>query len=193
MKMQKGGISTGMIVLLAVLGFIVITALTCFSSYVSYFNYAVRTEQQLTAQQTDNRNILAQYGQKVAEAAQVPAMYRDDVDKVTTDAIQGRYGKDGSKATFQWLKEQNPNLDPKLYVQIQQIIEAGRDNFENGQRTLIDERRQYQTQLGGFWSGMWLRMAGFPKVDLKSFDIVSTDQADKAFKDKKEAGPIKLR
>jgi hypothetical protein len=35
-------------------------------------------------------------------------------------------------------------------------------------------------------------MAGYPKINLKDFDIVSTDRADTAFKTKKEA-PIQLR
>lgn len=164
-----------------------------FNSYVSAFNYGNQEEQNLQADQTNNRNILAQYGQKVQEVAQVPSMYTADLVKVTTAAIQGRYGKNGSKATFQWLKEQNPKLDPKLYQQVQQVIEAGRDDFQNGQTRLIDEKRQYQTALGSFWRGTFLRMAGYPKVNLASFDIVSTDRANDAFKSGKEAGPIQLR
>src|SRR5690606_7192000 len=102
-------------------------------------------ERQLEAIKTDNRNIYAQYGQKVLEVAQVPDMYIADVVKVTTAALEGRYGPDGSKAVFQWIQEQNPNVDPSLYRAVQQVIEAGRSDFENGQRRLIDVRRQYET------------------------------------------------
>ena len=38
-------------------------------------------------------------------------MYADDVARVTREAIEGRYGDKGSQATFQWLQEQNPQLD----------------------------------------------------------------------------------
>jgi uncharacterized protein (UPF0333 family) len=193
MMKQKGVISTGLVIALVAVAFFGLVGLTVFGSYVSAYNYGNKMENQLVAVQQDNKNILAQYGQKVMEVAQVPTMYKDDLVKVTTAAIQGRYGADGSKATFQWLKEQNPNLDASLYKQIQQVIEAGRDNFENGQRGQIDLLRQYNTQLGSFWGGMWLKFAGYPKVNLADFAIVSTGRADDAFKNHKEDGPIQLR
>lgn len=193
MKNQKGAISTGLLAVIAVFVFFVALAGIGFMSYVSAHNYGNTMENQLKAVQTDNRNILAQYGQKVMEVAQVPDMYADDVQRVTREAIEGRYGANGSQAMFQWLQEQNPQLDPSLYAKIQQVIEAGRNNFENGQRRQIDIRRQYETALGSFWQGMWLRFAGYPKVTLADFDIVSTDRADEAFRTKKEDGPIQLR
>jgi len=193
MMRQKGEISVGLVVAIVAVAFFGLVGLTGFSSYVSAYNYGNKTEKQLIAVQQENKNILAQYGQKVQEAAQVPSMYTADLTKITNAAIQGRYGKDGSQATMQWLKEQNPNLDPGLYRQIQQIIEAGRDNFENGQKGQIDLVRQYNTQLGTFWGGMWLKFAGYPKINLADFDIVSTDRADTAFKNHKEDGPIQLR
>jgi len=193
MKMQRGGVGIGLMVALAVLVVLIGSTLTLVGSYISAYNYGNTMEQQLKAVQTDNRNIYAQYGQKVLEVAQVPAMYRDDLTKVVTAAISGRYGADGSKATFQWLQEQNPSLDPSMYVKIQQVIEAGRDNFTNGQRRQIDLRRQYETALGSFWNGMFLKFAGYPKITLADFDIVSTDRANEAFETKKEAGPIQLR
>lgn len=164
-----------------------------FASYVSAFNYGNAIENQLKAAKENNRNKLAQYGQKVLEIAQVPDMYKKDMVEITTAAIQGRYGVDGSKATFQFLKEQNPTLDPSLYRQIQQVIEAGRNDFQAGQTAMIDIKRQYETALGSFWKGMWMRFAGYPKVNLADFDIVSTERADTVFKNKKEDGPLKLR
>jgi hypothetical protein len=181
------------IVVIAIAGFIGLVVAACFASYVSAFNYGNQMEQSLAASQTDNRNIFAQYGQKVAEVAQVPAMYRDDLEKVVTAAIEGRYGEGGSRAAFQWIQEQNPTIDASLYKSIQQVIEAGRSNFENGQRRMIDLRRQYQTKLGSFWFGLWLRIAGYPKVDLAKFDIVSTDKANAVFEAGKEIAPIQLR
>ena len=164
-----------------------------FASYVSAYNYGNSIENQLKAAKENNRNKLAQYGQKVQEVAQVPDMYKKDMVEITQAAIQGRYGADGSKAVFQFLKEQNPTLDPAMYRQIQQVIEAGRNDFQAGQTSMIDIRRQYETALGSFWQGMWMKFAGYPKVNLADFDIVSTGRADDAFKNKKEDGPIKLR
>jgi uncharacterized protein (UPF0333 family) len=172
--------------------FVLLPAFVGISSYISYANYGNSTENLIEATYTNNKNILAQYGQKIAEIAQVPAMYRDDLNKVTTDAIQGRYGKDGSKAVFHMLKEQNPTLDSGMYRQIQQAIEAGRNEFQAAQTKEIDIIRQYKTVLGNVWSGLWLKIANYPKIDLTKFQPVSTDRANDAFSTGVEA-PIKLR
>ena len=175
------------------LGLAVLVVGLCAVSYISANNYGATIEAQLRAERSNNQNILAGYTQKIKEAAQVPDMYVEDLTKVTNAAIQGRYGKDGSKAVFQWLKEQNPNLDSKLYIKLQQIIESGRDEFKNGQTKMLDVKRQYETQQGYFWRGIWLRMAGFPKVNMDDFKPVIIDSVETAFAKGKEDAPIKLR
>lgn len=173
--------------------FVLVVAGTLFASYVSANNYGAQIEAQLRAQYSNNQNILTSYYQKIKEAAQVPDMYAEDLKKVTTAAIQGRYGDKGSQATFQWLKEQNPQLDVKVYTKLQQIIEAGRDEFKNGQSKMLDVKRQYEAQQGFFWRGMWLRIAGYPKEDMSKYVPVIVNEVETAFKSGKEAGPVKLR
>lgn len=180
-------------ILASVVGLIVIVVAACFMSYVSANNYGAAVEAQLRAQYSNNQNILTGYYQKIKEAAQVPDMYAEDLKKVTTAAIQGRYGDKGSQATFQWLKEQNPQLDVKVYTKLQQIIEAGRDEFKNGQSKMLDIKRQYEAQQGFFWRGMWLRIAGYPKEDMSKYKPVIVDSVEKAFEKGKEEGPVKLR
>jgi uncharacterized protein (UPF0333 family) len=190
MKQQRGEISTGLVAALAALAFVVLVIGIGAMSYVSAYNYGNQMEQNLKATRENNENIYANYGQKVLEIASVPAMARDDLVKVVTAAIQGRYGADGSKATFQFLKEQNPTLDFKLYAKIQEVIEAGRNDFQNGQTRQIDLKRQYETALGTLWTGTFLHMAGYPKINLDDFKIVTTDRAAKAFQTHREDGPI---
>lgn len=163
----------------------------CFTGYVSAYNTGNRLEATIKATYEDNQNILAQYSNKVAEAAQVPAMQRDDLTKVVTAALEGRYGEDGSRAVFQMIQEQNPTIDSTVYVKLQQIIEGGRKDFEVAQTRLIDQKRVYETALGSFWTGMWMRVAGYPTIDLAEFKIVTNLRTEAAF----EAGieePIKL-
>lgn len=179
-------------ILAIVFGLIFLVVGTAIISYVSAANNGNRFERGLEATKMNNENIYAQYGQKVAEAAQVPAMYRDDLQKLVTAAIQGRYGADGSKAVFQAIQEQNPTLDPKLYQTLQQIIVAGRNEFQTAQTRLVDQKRVYETQLGYVWSGFWLRLAGYPKINLADFKPVTTDAAAEVFKTGKERGPIQI-
>lgn len=190
MKNQKG---SALVIALSLLGVLAVIAGFLFMSYVSAYNTGNRLEQALKATYKNNENILAQYGQKVLEASQVPDMARDDIVKVARAAMEGRYGEEGSKAVFQMITEQNPNVDPALYRQIQQIIEGGRTQFQDAQTRLIDQKRVYETALGSFWQGMWLRIAGYPKVNLDDFKVITTQRAEQAFQTGKETAPLQLR
>lgn len=170
-----------------------VVAVGVVGSYVSYANYGNRTEVAIKAKYADNENVYANGTQKVMEIAQVPAMYVADLKVIVTAAIQGRYGENGSQATFQWLKEQNPGLDPSMYIKIQQVIESFRNEFKNAQTVLLDQCRSYETTRGNVWSGLWLRITGYPKMDInKMCTIVTTDTARQTFETKRDAG-IQLR
>ena len=175
------------------IGAIVLLGLFIFASYVSNYNLGARSEAGLVAARDNSQNILTQYEQKVLEASQVPAMQRDDLKDIFKTAMTARYGEDGSKAVFQFLKEHNPTLDQTTYRQIQQIIEAGRNDFKVSQTYMIDRRKEYQTSLNSFWSGLWLRVAGYPKVDLNLFNPIVTDRTNDVFETGIEKAPLKLR
>lgn len=188
-KQHGGALGAALIalgLLVAVIGFLAV-------SYISAYNRGNRMEQDIKGTWENNENILASYGQKLQEAAQVPDMARDDMAKLAREALTARYGAEGSKALFQAIQEQNPQADPALYRQLQQIIEGGRNDFQNGQSRLIDQKRVYETALGTFWGGTWMRIAGYPKIDLSKYKAVSTDRASKAFETGRESGPLQLR
>lgn len=161
-------------------------------SYISNYNYGNSIEKQIQAKWENNENILAGYSKKIAEMAQVPAMYRDDLSELYKEAMSGRYGEDGSNAMWQWLKEQNPQLDSSLYQSLQQTIQAGRNEFTVNQTSLVDVKRQYETNLGYLWKGMWLRIAGYPKINLEDYKIITNNHARNAFETGSEEA-IELR
>ncbi len=189
---QRGAISTGLIVALGFIGMLILVAGMAVVSYISAANYGNRLENQLLTKVENNQNIYANGTQKIIEVAQVPSMYVDDVTKVTQAAIAGRYGANGSQAVFQMLREQNPQLDASMYKKIQQVIESFRDEFQNNQTAMLDIRNTYKTALGTVWQGFWLKLAGYPKTDLKQFDIVTTDKAAETFRTKRDTG-VQLR
>lgn len=170
------------------LGFIAMVGIFAGTSYVSAYNYGNVTENQIVATYKNNENILAQYSNRIAEMAQVPEMQRDDLLAVYKETMAGRYGKDGSKAVFQWLKEQNPQLNNELYTRLQVSMEAGRKDFEVAQTELIDQRRSYDTERGYLWRGFWIRVAGYPKIDLDKYKPITNTYASEAFENGKEDG-----
>lgn len=167
----------------------ILSAVACVSSSN---NDCVRQESGLEAQWNQNKNNYANYFNKLKETASVPEMYAVDLQKTYVAALQGRYGSDGSKAVFQFIQEHNPNFDSKLYTQIQQIIEAGRNSFEADQKMLLDKRRVYEITLHSFPNNVIVGILGYPKVDLKKYDPVTNAETENAFRTH-EAGPIKLR
>ena len=187
---QRG--SVGVIALLIVLGAFVLGAGIALAAYVSAANYGNVAENQLTAQWENNKNILGQYTLKVQEAASVPEMYKNDLTEVMTKAMSAKYGADGSKAVFQWLKDANIPFDSTLYTKIQQIVEAGRNEFQTAQTVLIDTKRTYKDNLGFVWRGFWLKLAGYPKIDLEKFKAVVAADTEQAFTTGVQA-PVKLR
>lgn len=162
-------------------------------SYISAFNRGNEFEKSLDAAWDNSQNILAQYGQKIGEAAQVPTLQADDVQRVFTGALEARYGADGSKAAFQWIQEQNPSLSAEVYTKIQRMIEAGRDEFKTSQSKVLDIKRAYLTQMGYLWTGLWMKIAGYPKLDLAKYEAITTDRAATVFSSGKEQAPLKLR
>ena len=174
MRKQAGGALVALLIVGAI-------AAVLIGSYITNYNYGNRAEKQIVATHTDNRNVLAQYSTRIMEMAQVPDMYKNDVMEIYEAALTGRYGDNGSQAMFQWLKEQNPQIDASLYTKVQQSMEAGRNQFQNSQTKLIDLKRGYETRLGSFYSGFWLGVAGYPTIELADYNIVVNDHSNNAF------------
>lgn len=164
-----------------VFGIFFIACLASIGYAVGKYNTAVRLENTIVAQYEQNQNNLSQYTNKIMEMVQVPSMYKNDYKEVVMDALQGRYGKDGSKAMFQWLKEHNINYDSSLYTKIQDAIVVERDKFEFEQKKLIDRKRVYDNMLGTFPDGVFLRVFGFPTEKIANVKIVKSEQTSKIF------------
>ena len=155
----KVGIGTAIFffILVFVVGLIVV------SSYIGAVNRGAAFEAQIKAEWNNNKQILAAYSTKVMEAVQVPGMQADAITKIVQAANQARYGQGGSKSSFQWIKEENPQIDQKTFDHLMTLIEVGRDDFKNQQTKILDICRSYETSRNSFWSGIWLRSAGYPK------------------------------
>jgi hypothetical protein len=179
-------------VFLAILAIVLVLGGTVVGSYVTNYNYGNEAEKSLTARLNDNKNIRSNYVAKVQEMVQVNDSYKDALKEVVVNAIEGRYGEDGSKATWQWIKEQNPTVDPTLYIRLSQVIEAGRNEFKNAQTRLLDEKRAYETNLGYLWKGFWLKLAGYPKINLDDIKVIITKDTNKAYETGEDAA-IQLR
>lgn len=177
---------------LAVVGSVLALLGVLVGNYVHYSNTAAQAENGITSVYKNNQQLLGNYTNKIAEASQVPEMYRDDLSKIVKAEMEGRYGTTGSKSTFQWIQERSLNYDPSMYTKLQQIIVAGRDEFNTAQTTLIDRKQIYQNNLDYVWSGFWMKLAGYPKIKLDDYNVVLGVDTEQIFKQGKMA-PVQLR
>lgn len=168
--------------ILAILGAVGVLIAILVASYISAYNFGNQMEKQVTYEYENLNQIYGNYGMKIQELVQVPAMKAKDLQKVVEGAMSGRYGENGSQATMQWIVENYPGqVTDALYQQVSDAIRAGRDEFQVWQTRFIDIKRTYDTALGSFWKGMWLKIAGYPKIELKDFKTVTTNKAKQAF------------
>lgn len=178
--------STATKILIGVISFILISIFSIIGYIISVNNTCVTMEATIKAQYKQNQNNYDNYFKTLQEAAQVPSMYMNDLKKVYDGTMSGRYGQGGSKATWQFIKEHNPAIDSSMYVKIQTIIESGRKDFENNQKMLLDKKRVYEdTFLKKFPTSLVASALSYPKIDLASMDIITSDETEKVFKNKK--------
>lgn len=180
-------------VLAGVFGILILLGVVLGSGYVGFTNGANQFENQIKAQYDNNRNIYDNGWKKVRETAQVPDMYADKVKEVFTAAIQGRYGTEGAKNTFLAIREVNPNIDASLYRQIQQTVEEFHNEFAQNQTRLVAIRQEYQNYITATTSGRFYNtMAGYPRIDLSKYDIVTSEKTEHDFETKR-APELKLK
>jgi hypothetical protein len=165
---------------------VLISLVSSISWFIGTRNEFIMLEQGVVAQYDQNRNNYDNFVKAVVETAQVSGKYAEDLGRITRDAIQGRYGPNGSQAVFQFLKEQNPTLDASIYKKIQQVIESGRLSFETNQKILIDKKRVYEVKMMQFPDSIVASISGFPRIDMKKFDIITSDRTEKAFETKRD-------
>lgn len=188
--------STGVKIAIGVLIMIVLSLITAatiiLSSYVKANDYGAITESSLEAIRNDSRTRLGNIEQTAVEMMQIDAANRDSAKEIVREAIQGRYGSNGIQATFVALQEAGFPVDNSIRVKVTGFIEAGRRDYQGNQTLMLQRVATYKGSLGSTWQGFFLKMAGYPKINLDEYKGISTQRADEAYRTGVEKAPISI-
>lgn len=182
---SKKSMGAGVIVAIIFGGILVLCVLVggiAAMAYIGAANKGNQMENSIDQLRQSSASVLSNLTQTIQEQAQVPEMATDHLKQVIEAQMSGRYGADGSKAVFQFLKEQNLQVDQRMYLNIQAAMSGGRKEFEISQNRLLSQCTSYKNEVGNVWSGFWLRLAGYPKANLAVVCRAVTDtKTDAAF------------
>jgi len=159
-----------------IIGIIAVVVLGMSYSYYNTFN---GKEIEINAVDKDMQNVHASiYKQMKAQGMSVEKYGQMVIDALKV-SMNGRYGKDGSQAAMQWIKEQNPSIDPKMFKKLQQIIEAGYNKFEAVQRKKIDMTAKYEKVATNLPGVIFAKVMGFPRKPFSELGRIITSKETK--------------
>lgn len=173
--------SKGLKIVAGVLGSLVLVSAISFSTIWSQRNTAVTLEEKITAQYSANQSSYDNMWKRFKEITQVTELQTQQFKEVYMGLIQGRY--QDSNLLFKMVKEQNPQMDTTVYSQLQREIVAGRLEFNNEQKTMVDVVREYNTLVRK--DVIMAAITGRQVKDPNQY-IVTSDKTQDAFKNKKD-------
>jgi len=114
-------------------GLLAVVLLMVFIMNISYQNTYERIALDIDAQYKKIESDYEKMSRVILQQAGILNKYSSDFKDIYKGMMQGRYGEDGSKAMFQWIKEQNPQLDASVYAKLMTTVEAQRTQFSRYQ------------------------------------------------------------
>jgi hypothetical protein len=145
---KSGKIGVGLIITLVVFLCLAFGAFTLYGFINTLRNQSVGYENQLNAQYLANQAYLSEFVGGFYEQVGVANLKSDKMDKILTDAVKGRYDKQGfsSKgAFFSAVVEAYPAIDLSIYDKIVVYIQAKREGYRANQEKLLDMLRSFDT------------------------------------------------
>lgn len=128
-------------------GIVALFVLVVFLMNISYNNTAERIRTDVEAQYKKIETDYEKMSRVILQQAGIVNKYSNDFKEIYKGMMTGRYGQDGSKAMWQWIKEQNPQIDASLYSKLMVTVEAQRTTFSRKQEQVASMVAEYNKML----------------------------------------------
>lgn len=157
------------ITLSTIAGVLILGVILLFSVIGSYNGYT-RLENLAKATQTDNQNVLDNTRKAIREAASVSDKEVEALTNIITGYAEARGGNtagEGQLVTVGMVREAVPTItEVKTLTNLQNIVVAGRKDWQFSQTRLLDIKRQADDVFNTFPSGMILKMLGKNEIEV---------------------------
>lgn len=183
MKINKVVIKNIIIVVSAALFMLFVWLFVYLIPVIHYNNVFIDMETSIVAYYDNTPNILTKTTNNVVGKYAILKDYRADFKEIVKSNITGRYGADGSKATWSWIQEHNLNIDPKMFQNIMDEISSGGNELQQNQKDLIDTIRVYNKVRNSYWGSRYNKWGNlkFPKIDMDKYStLILSDTAVEA-------------
>ncbi len=176
--------------ILAALGGLLLLGIILVASVISTINTYSRIEVKAKAAQTDNRNVLDNTRKAIREAAAVSDTEVAALEKIIVGYAEARGsnegGGDNNTVSIGMVREAVPSITSiETLARLQNIIVAGRKDWQSAQTRLIDIQRQGNEMLAVFPGSMILGIAGKQPVEIT---IVTSSETEGNFATGKDDG-----
>lgn len=171
----------GSTVAIGLLGAILISGGFCISQYVSYHDKAVNFEANIQKLQKNSESVLSNGTMTILDKSKVSDKYADQFKEALKLSIGSR-NAGNQNLIFKAIHEQNPTLSPDIYKDLSASISGMRADFTVTQQRIMDTCAAYESARNKVWSGFWMRVSGYPRIDVNAAcKIVSDTKTQKAF------------
>lgn len=160
----------------AVGGFFLLLALVVGLMWMSANNTEVSLRNSIVAKQRANQATFDNMFKQISQVAEVTDEQTKALKDIFTSHAQARQGDGSDKAIMKWITESIPNVDTKVFQNLQNIIVGARNSFTGDQVALLDLKRAHDDVLTKFPSSLFV--GGRSRIDVT---IVTSSRTDAAF------------
>ncbi len=183
---------------LGVIGIVGVIGLMLLFSVIGTFNDYSRIETKAKAVQTDNTNVLDNTRKAIREAASVSDTEVEALEKIIVGYAEARgeggNGGDNNTVSIGMVKEAVPSITSiDTLKRLQNIVVAGRREWQAAQTKLIEVKRQGDEMLAVFPSGFILRTFGKQPIEIQVVTSAETKENFKTGEDNSQWIPSKSK
>lgn len=175
-------------IVFAIVGVIVVAVIGCIFAFIGTVNSYSRVEVKAKAAQLDNTNVLDNTRKAIREAAAVSSTEVEALERIIVGYADARGsnegGGDNNVVSIGMVREAVPSITSiETLAKLQNIVVAGRKDWQAAQTRLIEIQRQGNEMLAVFPSNVILGFMGKQPVEIT---VVTSSETEDNFKTGKD-------